>query len=283
VAAGTLSSYTRAAMQTPARHTDPLRAGLAFQLEAGADEAIAATPRRWYRAAAAAPDKPAPAPRPLPAAPARIHAPALGAGDKAAATARALAAAAGTIEELRQALAAFDGCALKDTATNLVFADGVPGAPLMLIGEAPGGEEDRMGLPFVGAAGKLLDRMLAAIGRDRTNVYISNILFWRPPGNRQPTPGEIAACMPFVERHIELARPRVVVMLGGTAAKSLLGRSEGITRLRGQWLAVQTGGMERPVPAMASFHPAFLLRQPAQKRTAWRDLLAIRARLEEAG
>ena len=192
-------------------------------------------------------------------------------------------AAATTIAELRRALEVFDGCALKETASNLVFADGAAGAPLMLIGEAPGREEDRDGLPFVGASGKLLDRMLAAIGRTRENTYISNILFWRPPGNRAPTPGEIAACLPFVERHIELARPRVILLLGGTAAKTLLNRADGITRLRGQWLAVQTAGLHQPIPALASFHPAFLLRQTAQKRTAWRDFLAVRAKLAELG
>ncbi|MSO70693.1 MAG: uracil-DNA glycosylase [Alphaproteobacteria bacterium] len=260
---------------------NPMRAALAFQLEAGADEAVAGVARRWYRdpATALAP-QPTRALPPAPAVSARALPPIATSDDPATATARALAAAATSVDELKRALQAFDGCALKDTATNLVFADGAFGAPLMLIGEAPGREEDRDGLPFVGAAGKLLDRLLTAIGRDRSNAYISNILFWRPPGNRQPTPGEIAACLPFVERHIELARPRVIVLLGGTAAKSLLGRSDGITRLRGQWLAVQTAGMEHPVPAMATFHPAFLLRQPAQKRAAWRDFLAIRARLD---
>ncbi|MFP6759806.1 MAG: uracil-DNA glycosylase, partial [Alphaproteobacteria bacterium] len=150
----------------------------------------------------------------------------------------------------------------------------------MLIGEAPGAEEDRRGLPFVGKAGHLLDRMLAAIGRDRDSAYITNMLFWRPPGNRAPTTEEVALCRPFVDRHIVLARPRVVVCVGGTAAKALLARSEGITRLRGRWYEVQLDGFDRPIATTAIYHPAYLLRQPAQKRHAWRDLRDIRAKLE---
>jgi DNA polymerase len=190
-----------------------------------------------------------------------------------------MAAAAGTLEQLRAAVAGFEECALKRTATNLVFADGNPEAPIMFIGEAPGAEEDLRGLPFVGKAGQLLDRMLAAIGLSRDSAYITNILFWRPPGNRQPTSGEIAACLPFVERHVELVSPEILVLLGGVAAKALLARSEGIMRLRGRWFEHSTPGLARPVPAMATFHPAYLLRSPGQKRAAWHDLLAIRDRL----
>jgi DNA polymerase len=179
-------------------------------------------------------------------------------------------------------LAAFEGCALKQTATNLVFADGNPDSGLMLIGEAPGADEDRLGLPFVGVSGRLLDRMLAAIGRDRTGTYITNILPWRPPGNRQPTPAEMAMCLPFVQRHVELVRPRIIVLIGGTSAKTLLGTAEGIMRLRGRWFDYRSPGLARPIPALATFHPAYLLRSPAQKREAWRDFLALKKKIESA-
>ena len=194
-------------------------------------------------------------------------------------SANALAAAATTLDELRAAVERFDECALKRTATHTVFADGNPKAPLMFVGEAPGADEDLRGLPFVGKAGQLLDRMLAAIGLNRETAYITNILFWRPPGNRQPTSGEIAACLPFVERHIELVSPEFLVLLGGTAAKTLLARSEGIMRLRGRWFDYSTPGLARPVPTLATFHPAYLLRSPGQKRQAWQDFLALKDRL----
>jgi DNA polymerase len=193
--------------------------------------------------------------------------------------ARMQAAACSTLAQLKKQVANFEGCALRQTATHLVFADGNENAPLMLIGEAPGREEDRLGLPFVGESGQLLDRMLAAIGRDRTSCYISNVLFWRPPGNRSPSSEEIAACLPFVERHIVLAKPKVLVFLGAIAAKTLLGTAEGITRLRGRWLDYRIDGMA--IPAIATYHPAFLLRQPGHKREAWRDLLAIAEKLRE--
>ncbi len=186
-----------------------------------------------------------------------------------------------TIAELRQALDAFDACPLKATASTTVVGDGDPTTPLMLVGEAPGADEDRQGLPFVGRAGGLLDRMLAAIGRDRSSCYISNILPWRPPGNRQPTTQEVAMLLPFAERHIELVDPAVLVFLGGTSAKALLARKEGIMKLRGRWHNYATPGLPRPVPAMATFHPAYLLRNPGQKRLAWRDLLAVEARLAD--
>jgi DNA polymerase len=167
----------------------------------------------------------------------------------------------------------------------MVFADGNPLSKLMLIGEAPGGEEDRRGLPFVGAAGQLLDRMLAAIGRDRTNSYITNIVNWRPPGNRKPSPAEMSLCLPFITRHIALVRPALIVLLGDTAAKTLSGRAEGITRLRGKWLEWRDPDSGEPadgIPMMPTFHPAFLLRSPGQKREAWADLLAVRRKLEES-
>jgi len=161
-----------------------------------------------------------------------------------------------------------------------VFADGNPEARIMLIGEAPGADEDRLGRPFVGASGQLLDRMLACIGLDRRSAYITNVIFWRPPGNRPPTAAEIAACLPFVERHIELVAPEVLVLLGAASAQTLLARNDGISRLRGRWFQFESAGMARPVPVMPTYHPAYLLRQPAQKRAAWRDWLAILARLK---
>jgi DNA polymerase len=261
-------------------------AALRWQIDAGADEVVADLPVDRYAAAAtpaAAPASPrqlaeAPAPRlaPRPVPPA----PALASGT--AQSARALAAAARTVTELAEALAAFEGCPLKHTATNLVFADGNPEARVMVIGEAPGADEDRAGRPFVGVSGQLLDRMLGWIDLDRrTTAYITNVIFWRPPGNRQPTAAEIAACLPFVERHIELVSPDVLILVGAAAAKTVLARSEGITKLRGRWFQFESTGMSRPVPAMPTYHPAFLLRQPAQKRETWRDLLAIRERLEK--
>ncbi|CAK0741680.1 uracil-DNA glycosylase [uncultured Gammaproteobacteria bacterium] len=195
------------------------------------------------------------------------------------AQAREQAAKAASLEELAAILATFDGCSLRHTAMTLVFADGNPQARIMLIGEAPGEDEDRQGKPFVGPSGKLLDRMLAAIGLDRTTAYISNILPWRPPGNRSPTPAEIAICLPFIERHIELVAPEVLVLLGGTATKAMLNRSEGITRLRGQWFDHLSPGLTRPVATLATYHPAYLLRTPLHKREAWRDFLALKTRL----
>jgi uracil-DNA glycosylase len=201
--------------------------------------------------------------------------------DAAVQTAQEVAAGCSTIDQLRASFEAFDGCPLKETAMSFVFADGNPEARLMFIGEAPGAEEDRQGLPFVGPAGRLLDRMLAAIQLDRTQAYITNILPWRPPGNRNPTDAEIAACLPFLERHIALAEPEILLFVGGTAAKTLLRRTEGIMRLRGKWMKYEpaSGG---PVPARALLHPAYLLRQPAQKRETWKDLLEIRMRLDAA-
>jgi DNA polymerase len=178
---------------------------------------------------------------------------------------------------LRDALLRFEGCALRATATQLVFADGTPGARVMFVGEAPGAEEDREGLPFVGRSGKLLDRMMAAIGLDRSQAYIANIVPWRPPGNRTPTPQEAAICLPFIRRQIELANPDVLVCLGGPAAAALLGINEGITKARGRWLRFDTG--TRTIPALATFHPAYLLRSPAAKRLAYRDFLAIKKAL----
>lgn len=183
-----------------------------------------------------------------------------------------------SLEELRAALEAFEGCALKATASRLVFADGNPQARLMLVGEAPGGDEDRQGLPFVGRAGHLLDRMLEAIGLDRTKVYITNVIPWRPPGNRTPTPAEIQACLPFMARHIQLVNPEIMVCLGNVSVQTLLKTREGITRARGQWFDYPLPG--RSLRTLAMLHPAFLLRSPAFKRQAWNDLRALRAALD---
>ena len=202
---------------------------------------------------------------------------------EATASARELAAAAKTLDELKDAIARFEGLSLKATATNLVFADGNPEARLMLIGEAPGAEEDRRGLPFVGASGQLLDRMLAAIGYDRTNSYITNIVNWRPPGNRKPSPAEMTLCLPFIDRHIALINPALIVLLGDTAAKTLTNRTEGITRLRGKWFTWPKPDGVGTIPVLPTFHPAFLLRSPSQKREAWMDLLTAKRKLAESG
>ena len=193
--------------------------------------------------------------------------------------AEAVAAGAKTLAELEAAIKGFDGCSLKQTATNTVFSRGDAASGLMLVGEAPGADEDRQGKPFVGASGKLLDKMMAAIGkRGESGYYISNILPWRPPGNRKPTPVESAICLPFIKRHIDLAGPKVLVLLGGTAVSALLDISDGITRVRGRWYSYAAG--TGTIPAMATFHPAYLLRQPQLKRQAWQDLQEIREKLE---
>lgn len=185
-----------------------------------------------------------------------------------------------SLEELKAALEAFDGGLLKRSAKNLVFSDGVAGAPVMVVGEAPGADEDRIGKPFVGVSGQLLDRMLAAIGMSREeNVYISNILPWRPLGNRAPDDAVTAMCLPFIRRHIELAAPKVVLLFGGVSAKALLETTEGITRMRGKWKTLKVGALE--IPALPVFHPAYLLRQPHLKGLAWRDLLAAKHKLKE--
>ncbi|TIQ07040.1 uracil-DNA glycosylase [Mesorhizobium sp.] len=196
--------------------------------------------------------------------------------------ARQLAASASTLDELRQQMAAFDGCNLKFTAKNLVFADGNPNADLMLVGEAPGRDEDLEGLAFVGRSGRLLDSMLAAIGLDRTSAYIANVIPWRPPGNRTPTPHETEICRPFIERQIELVNPKVLVNLGGPSAKTLLNTTEGILRLRGNW-RVHTTQSGIAIPAMPTLHPAYLLRTPAHKKLAWRDFLEVKAKLRALG
>ena len=214
---------------------------------------------------------------PLPASPMRVVTPQPQAPATAAATERAAidaARAAVTLDELREALLRFDGCALSKTATQLVFADGNPDARVMFVGEAPGRDEDIQGLPFVGRSGQLLNRMLAAIGLDRTSVYIANVVPWRPPGNRTPTPQESAVCRPFIMRQIELCDPDFLVCMGAPAAAELMGNTQGILKFRGQWRDFDTGS--RTIRAIATLHPAYLLRQPLQKRLAWRDFLHLR-------
>ena len=209
------------------------------------------------------------------AAPAR---PAPQAPDEAATAARIAARSATTLDELRAIVEGFDGCALKATASRTVFSDGNPQARLMLVGEAPGRDEDIEGLPFVGRSGKLLNQMLKAIGLDRTSVYIANIVPWRPPGNRDPSPHESAICLPFILRQIQLVDPDVLVCLGKPSMQTLLGLMEPISKARGRWVTFNTG--KRDIKALATFHPAFLLRSPLQKRFAWRDLLAIKKALK---
>lgn len=239
-----------------------------------AEVATAQAARARPALSAAPPEREAPSPIQRPAMQMTVP------DDAQAARARERAREATTLGELREIVASFDGCNLKFTATQAVFADGNPEADLMLVGEAPGREEDLAGLPFVGRSGKLLDRMLAAIGISRETAYIANVIPWRPPGNRTPTPLETEICRPFIERQIELAKPKVLVTLGGPSAKVLLHANEGVLRLRGNWRIHRTAsGVE--VPAMPTLHPAYLLRNPAHKRLVWRDLLEVRAKLSE--
>ncbi len=293
-------------MQNPAENAlDALR----FYAEAGVDIALSETPVDRFELSRAravesaakpgiarpqptapvepgeTPPGPAPSRAAAPAPAARVPPPATRQKPPALAVpseavvmaAREAAATAATLDELRQTLASFEGCNLRFTATNLVFADGNPQARVMFVGEAPGMEEDLSGLPFVGRSGQLLDRMIAAIGLDRTTAYIANVVPWRPPGNRTPTPQETEICRPFIERQIALVDPDFLILLGGASAKQLMQTSEGILRLRGQWRSYDTGS--RTISAMATLHPAYLLRQPLQKRLAWRDLLALKAKL----
>ncbi|MFG1202149.1 uracil-DNA glycosylase [Xanthobacter aminoxidans] len=283
---------------------------LAFHWEAGVDVAIGEVPVDRFAESAAepsrsrpqappmreagstgaasggpagfAPSRPAPS-RNQPARPAPPTTPTLVTQppDEAVMGAREAARAAASLDELKAILDGFEGCALKRTASRLVFADGNPAAKVMFVGEAPGRDEDQQGLPFVGRSGKLLDLMLASIGLDRTSAYIANVIPWRPPGNRTPTPQETAVCLPFIARQIELADPDILVCLGGPSAQALLGTTEGITRLRGRIMDYDTG--TRTIRAIATFHPAYLLRTPLGKRFAWRDMLAVEAMLAGKG
>ncbi len=263
----------------------------------GADEAVAEAPLDWSRYNpghfGALPDKPsvsAPADLQralganasrLPTLPPASRTQLMSLSDVSSSTAREIAARAPDLAALEAAVAKFEGCPLRKTAKNLCFARGNTEAQLMLIGEAPGRDEDLHGEPFVGRAGQLLDRMLAAIGLGRNDVYITNVVYWRPPGNRTPTPQEVQACHPFLQRQIELVNPEMLVLLGGSAAKQLLGTDQGIMKLRGKWKSYDVLG--RAIPTMATLHPAYLLRNPLAKRQAWQDLLAIKAALAKSG
>ena len=267
--------------------TPELLEALAWQLELGADEAIGDAPLDRFAESAAkatAQISTTPAVRRAPdrATDATVDAPPGPEAEPRGETPRALARAATTLEELASAMRGFEGSPLKKSARSFVFCDGLAGARVMVIGEAPGGDEDRIGKPFVGRAGQLLDRMLAAIGLSRTApapedaAYITNILPWRPPGNRTPAPAEVALFLPFIERHIELAKPDFIFSIGNTPTKTLLDTATGIKRMRGRWVRHAATG----VALLPSFHPAYLLRQPADKRLAWRDLLSLRAALD---
>lgn len=257
---------------------------LRLQWEWGADEALLEAPQDRRHAApppplafptpAAAPAQPA-ARRPAPPRPAVS---ALAGPEDAG----HLAAGCATLAELETAMRNFTGCALRDTATQLVFADGAADARLIIVGEAPGGEEDRAGKPFIGPAGQLLDKMLASIALDRSKVRIINTVPWRPPGNRTPTESEIALCLPFLHRQIALIAPRGLLVLGAVAAKALLGAQAqgGIRRLRGKWQKAEIEGLATPLPCLPSYHPAYLLRTPLAKREAWQDMLSMHAWIE---
>jgi DNA polymerase len=247
---------------------------------AGVDLAVVDEPVDRFAQRPSAPGAPAPravavaeATAPTPLSPGPIG------GDPG--EARQLAASAQSLDELRDILDRYDGCGLKFRATQLVFADGNPDAEIMLIGEAPGAEEDRQGKPFVGRSGQLLNRMLGAIGLDRTKVYIVNTVPWRPPGNRTPTPEEMELCLPFLNRQVELVAPKLVMTLGGPAMQTVFKTTNGIIKMRGKWQDVSIGAHD--VPALPTLHPAYLLRNPAAKQQAWRDLISFRQRLDELG
>ena len=263
-------------MMSGPRKIDPRIALLKWYGDAGVDEGIGNRPVDRY----AASQTPRSMERPLASNTALSEPKLMRAQTDIAQSARDIAGAALSLTALRDAFAAFDGCPLKETATNFVFADGNAQSRLMLVGEAPGMEEDRRGVPFVGPAGRLLDKMLAAIGMDRSACYVTNILPWRPPGNRNPTAAEISVCLPFVERPIELMDPEVLVFLGGTAAKTLLDTREGIMRLRGRWFNYKLNNIDKIVASRAVLHPAYLLRSPGHKGETWRDLMAIKERLK---
>lgn len=261
---------------------DPLST-LAWLVEAGADEALNDAPvDRFSAPPPAAVAAPPPVPPQFQRAEPRPAATVVPQTSDHIGRATEIAAGCNSLDELRAALEAFDGLALKHSAKHTVFADGTPDHHIMLIGEAPGAEEDRRGKPFVGRAGQLLDKMLAAIALDRkTNAYITNVLNWRPPGNRDPSPEEAATCLPFLRRHIELAAPKIIILLGATAVRHVMGKTEGIMRVRGHWLEYHVNGAM--VPVMPTLHPAYLLRQPAHKKLAWHDLQQIAAKVKTLG
>jgi DNA polymerase len=262
---------------TPLKTTDNLK----WQVEMGADEAMADAPVNRLKTPApkAEPALPVTKAAEVKLAPA-VHAPTTSLVGKA----RDLAQKAQTLEELKTAVESFDGLAICKTANKTVFAEGNPKAKVMLIGEAPGANEDLEGVPFCGASGKLLDNMLATIGLSRKeNAYITNTIFWRPPGNRRPTPEELEICRPFVERHIALLDPALLVMVGGTAAAALVDDQTNVSRLRGKELELQLASTKQAYPVIVTFHPSYLLRSPQQKRLAWQDMLFIQQCMEKRG
>jgi len=267
-------SYNCATMTSEPAPT--IRELLAFYVEAGVDCALGETPIDRLEEETTPPARPIATP-PAPRQTAAVAAPPRGdatlAPDAAVMAARELAPKAASLDELRALLETFNGCALKATATRLVFADGNPQSRIMFVGEAPGREEDLEGLPFVGRSGKLLDRMMAAVGFNRSNVYIANIIPWRPPGNRDPSPQETQICLPFIRRQIELVDPDVLVCLGKPSSQAVLDLKDGIMKSRGRWIEYHTG--KRAIRAMATFHPAYLLRSPSYKRLSWQDFRAI--------
>ncbi len=285
----TPADHPAGAMNPASPLTDPV-ALLRWYADAGIEDCSLEEPQDRYAlsarpapaAAAQAPSPPAVVARtapvvPPPRAPVPLESPRL------VEDARAAAASALSLAELEEAIRAFEGCTLKRLAKNTVFADGVAGAPVMVVGEAPGEDEDRLGKPFVGVSGQLMDRMFAAIGMSRErDLYITNILPWRPPGNRTPSVGDSAICVAFARRHVELARPKVLVLAGGVAAKNMLETEQGITRLRGKWFDYTLPDGTR-IPTMPLYHPAYLLRTPGGKRQAWMDLIAVAKRLEAMG
>jgi uracil-DNA glycosylase family 4 len=277
-----LAQCRKASAMTP-EPAPTIRQLLAFYLEAGVDCALTDEPVNRLSEPDQVPVAGEPAlAKPVRAAPAIIPAArseATPAPEAAISSAREAARAAPSLDALRALLEGFDGCALKNTATRLVFADGNPQARVMFVGEAPGREEDIEGLPFVGRSGKLLDRMIAAIGLDRSSAYIANVIPWRPPGNRTPTPQETQICLPFIQRQIELVNPDVLVTLGNPSTQTLLATREGIMKTRGRWFEYDTG--TRVIRALATFHPAYLLRSPSYKRMAWQDLRSIAQALEQ--
>jgi DNA polymerase len=302
-------------LQQGPSHTRHLEALLDFYLASGVDAALGDEPTDWFALSQRQAEQrqqraSQPSKAPLSGQPAQTSAPAAGGTGSAApvpaagtsaygtgpshgianstdhgaipdqvviSAARDLAARAGSLEDLRACLENFDGCNLKRTAKSLVFSDGNPDARVMLIGEAPGRDEDLKGKPFVGRSGQLLDRMLQAINLDRSSVYIANTVPWRPPGNRTPTPQETEICRPFIQRQIELVNPDVVIFLGAASAKTLLGVKDGIRKMRGRWMTYTLGGRE--IAAMATYHPAYLLRSPLEKRLSWRDFLSLQAKI----
>jgi uracil-DNA glycosylase family 4 len=287
--------------ETPSERPDDPASILRFHSDSGVDQPLSETPvdrfaqseaekaMRAKRQAAQGHAQDRPKPRTnnddvrhgTPAPAAKAPAPSVAVPSEGAVmAAREAAASAANLDELKAILQTFEGCNLRNTATNLVFADGNPEGRVMMIGEAPGRDEDLQGLPFVGRSGQLLDRMLKAIGLDRKTVYIANTVPWRPPGNRTPTPQETEICRPFIERQIALADPDILVLLGGAAAKQMLQTTEGILRLRGKWRPFHSGNRE--IRALATLHPAYLLRRPLEKRLAWRDMLALKRALDEA-